>query len=77
MEKTDISLENELNQLDIAVNEKIKYCSFQELDESGNSLNLVLDIKDILLLMTSEIKSLKLQLLQTQNKLKQLEQLIW
>lgn len=72
MEKTDISLENELNQLDIAVNEKIKYCGWETLDRSDNALTLVMDIKNVLLLMTSEINSLNLRILKMENEIKEI-----
>lgn len=72
MEKTDISLENELNQLDIAVNEKIKYCSWDSLERYDNSLGLVMEIKDVLLLMAEEIKSLNLRILKMENEIKEL-----
>lgn len=63
----DLSLDREIEKLDFSVNEKIKYTSFDTMEESGNSLGLVLDIKDILVLMAAEIKSLNNKVLALEN----------
>ena len=63
----DLSLDREIEKLDFSVNEKIKYCPFGQLDANENTLILVQDVKDILLLMAAEIKSLNSKVLTLEN----------